>query len=177
MPILAIGIWNNRRRQTGFTLLEVMVTVILISIIAGFAILSLRGSDPSERLATEGRRLSALLTLTQQEALFRAEQRGIRFTETSYAFFTRSQDGKWRPSTDSALHQDYQLPPGLQLTLWVENRLVDFTKATTHLPQVLLLSNGEVTAFKLVFSFADGSAQDYQIVGDLTGHFHSGPTT
>jgi type II secretion system protein H len=154
-----------------------MVTVILISIIASFAILSLRGSEPGERLATEGRRLNALLTLSQQEALFRGEHRGVRFTETSYAFFTRSRDGEWRPLTDSALLQDYQLPPGLQVKLWVENRLVDFAKVSTHLPQVLLLSSGEVTAFKVLFSFADGSAQNYQIVGDLTGHFHSGPAT
>jgi general secretion pathway protein H len=175
MPISAIGIWINNFRQRGFTLLEVMVTMVLIGIIASFAVLSLRGSSETERLAEEARRLAALLELNHQEAILRGEQRGVHFTEQGYAFV--SLVGKeWLPAADSSLLREHQLPAEFTLTLWVQNRRVQFEDHSTATPQVLLLSSGEATDFRVVFSIGERADPHYSVSGDITGKLSYGPT-
>ena len=165
MPRLATGLWT-RPWQSGFTLLEVMVVLVLIGIITGFAVLSMRGSDERERLAVEARRLTALMELSHQEAMLRSESRGVRFTQTGYAFLTRTQDGDWGPVDDSSLLKQYELPPGFSLQLTVEGRSVDLSKPSP-LPQVLLLSSGETTEFSVTFNAE--YVRGYRVSGDLTG--------
>lgn len=174
MPILAIGTLKSRPRNHGFTLIEVMVVLVLIGIITSFAVLSIRGSDEGERLATEAQRLAALMELTHQEAILRAEQRGVRFTETGYAFLVLDEEGKWRLADDSNLLSDYALPTGLSLQLQVEGRPVDLNKDQDSLqPQVLLLSSGEATDFTLTLNSEDN--HDYILSGDLTGQLELRP--
>ncbi len=168
---------SSKPRQAGFTLLEIMVTMVLIGIIASFAVLSLPGKSPTERLAEESRRLIAVLEMTRQDALLRSDQRGVYFTETGYELMTY-QGGKGGQSGGNGFMSEraYQLPAGLQLQLWVEGRLVDFKKATAGLPQILLLSSGEMTPFTVVFGEADEMApygsrtKNYRVDGDVTGH-------
>lgn len=165
---------SSRWRQAGFTLLEIMVTMVLIGIIAGFAVLSLPGKSPTERLADEARRLITVLEVTQQDALLRGEQRGVYFTETGYNLMSFP-SGKSGRNAGFTLERAYRLPAGLRLQLWVEGRLVDFKRTAADLPQVLLLSSGEMTAFTVVFDEADemvpyGSrAKNYRVDGEITG--------
>lgn len=166
MPMLATGILNSPRNR-GFTLLEVMVVLVLIGIITSFAVLS-TGGGQNDRLATEARRLAALIELTHQEAILRSEQRGARFTETGYAFSVLDDNGEWQPADDSSLLNRYQLPAGLTLQLQVEGRPADLKKDQESLtPQVLLLSSGEATDFTLILS--NDERQSYTLSGDLTG--------
>lgn len=172
MPTLAIGTWTNRFRQNGFTLLEVMVTVVLIGIIASFAVLSMRGSDVEEHTVREAQRLTALIKLNQQEAILQGEQRGVRFTETGYTFLTQSQDGQWSPSADSSLQNAHQLPSGFNLKLWTEGQPVNLNATPDNLPQVLLLSSGEITEFSVAFRFSEEDNHEYRLSGDPTGHLN-----
>ena len=180
MPRSATGLWTNSARQNGFTLLELMVTLTLIGIIATFAVLSVRRSD-NEQLATEAQRLTALLELTRQEALLRSEQRGVHFTESGYTLLTLDDKGGWQPPEDSTLLQEYQLPSELHLKLWVDERPVNFKETPADLPQVVLLSSGELSGdFRVVFSYREESyrearAKAYQVSGSLTGELSTGP--
>ena len=165
MPISVPGIWINKRKQEGFTLLEIMVVLVLIGIITGFAVLSLGRHDAGELLANEARRLAALVELSRQEALLRGEQRGILFTETGYSFWELTTAGEWRPVNDTELLTQRTLPSDFKLRLEVEGRPIVFSD--TDVPQVLLLSSGEVTEFKLVFGAE--YVRGYVLAGDLTG--------
>ena len=171
MPTSATGIWISNIRQRGFTLLEVMVTLVLIGIITTFAILSLRGSSDMERLASETRRLAALMELNHQEAILRGEQRGVHFTEEGYVFL--SLVGKdWLPAVDSRWLREHQLPPGITLALWVEERRVKLDTAASTTPQILLLSSGEATDFLAILSSTERVR--YSISGNAAGKLHYG---
>ena len=165
MPTLVTGIWINNRKQEGFTLLEIMVVLILIGIITGFAVLSVGRRDMGEFLADEARRLAALVELSQQEALLRGEQRGILFMETGYSFWELTPAGEWRPVSGTELSTQRTLPSDFKLKLEVEGRPIVFSD--TDVPQVLLLSSGEVTEFKLVFTAE--YVRGYLLASDLTG--------
>ncbi|MFO1432226.1 MAG: type II secretion system minor pseudopilin GspH [Candidatus Competibacteraceae bacterium] len=168
---------SSKQGQSGFTLLEIMVTVVLIGIIASFAVLSLPGKSPTERLAEESRRLMAVLEMTRQDALLRGDQRGVYFTEAGYQLMTyQGGRGGQAGANGFTMERAYQLPAGLQLQLWVEGRMVDFKKAVADLPQVLVLSSGEMTPFTVIFSEAHemvpygSQTKNYRVDGDIIGH-------
>ena len=158
----------------GFTLLEVMVVMLLIGIMTGFALLSV-GGGPRERLTEEGQRLAALVELHQQEAILRGEVRGIRFTRTGYAILSLNEQGEWQPPAAATTLVQRELPKDIVLGLWVDDRAV--LAATDRLPQVLLLASGEATEFVAVFGFADDQGPDaslYRVAGDALGRLTAG---
>jgi general secretion pathway protein H len=150
------------------------VTVLLIGIIASFAVLSIRGNDPAERVEREAQRLFARLELSQQEAILRGEQRGIYFTSTGYAFLLLNREGDWGIPIDTDLPQSYELPQDVQLSLIVEDRPVEFAQQRSSLePQVLLLSTGEATPFSVSLGTVS-APNSITLSGDLTGHLQWG---
>jgi general secretion pathway protein H len=166
MPISATGTSISSVPERGFTLLEIMITLVLIGIISGFAILAIPGGTEEERLATEAKRLATLIELNRQEAILLGEPRGVRFSERSYEFMAMSANGDWGPVSRSTLLQQYTLPAGLRLRLIVEGHPVIFDEASSQ-PQVLLLSSGEATDFSAIFSAE--YTLSYSVSGDLAG--------
>ena len=155
----------------GFTLLEIMVVLVLIGIITSFALLSVGGGGPHERLAEEVRRLAALIELHQQEAILNGETHGIQFSRAGYALLTLGEKGQWQSPTAANTLVQQTLPEDIALSLWVEGRAVDL-KTTGKLPQVLLLASGETTEFVAVFGLADDPSPDaprYRVAGDALG--------
>ena len=163
------------RLARGFTLLEIMVVLVLVGIITGFALLSV-GGGPRERLAEEARRLAALVELHQQEAILSGETRGIQFSRTGYAIVSLSEKGEWQPpaAADTLIH--HKLPQDIVLSLWVEDQAVDL-KTTGKLPQVVLLNSGEITEFVAIFDNADDRSPDaprYRVAGNALGKLTTG---
>ena len=166
MQTSATGIWSSQR---GFTLLEVMVVLLLIGIISGFAVISVRGASPEERLQTEARKLAALFELNQQEAILFGEQRGLRFSATGYGFMVRSGGGEWHYRQDPEVQTKVDLPAGFSLHLWVEGRPANLSEPPPG-PQVLLLSSGESTEFSATLSAP--YVRGYSLSGDILGQLN-----
>jgi len=163
MPMWAPGIWTARSR--GFTLLEVLVTLLLVGILTGLAVLAVGGDGGAARLRAEAERLAALIDLHRTEALLRGEQRGVLFTEGGYRFLSLDAGGEWL-AAEGASGDRRELPADIRQRLVVEGREVVLAETAT-IPQVLLLSSGETTEFDAVF-VADYQ-RGYQLSGDLVG--------
>jgi len=160
----AYGIHRNRNTAlaAGFTLLELMVVLVLISIIFTFAMLSFGGDDVAELMEQEVRRLETLVVLAADEAIMRGDELGIRFTEDGYEFMLLQQDGWQMPQNDRLLHA-YSLPDVLALRLQLEGDAPVFPGQPTDddaiTPHVFILSSGEVTPFTVVFESTESTAQ------------------
>jgi general secretion pathway protein H len=148
-------------RSAGFTLLELMVVLVLIGIIFSFAMLSLRGTDVSDLMDQETRRLATLLELAADEAILRGEELAVHFTDDGYEFLVL-QDGTWQSSGEDRLLKAYSLPADIELRLEVEDDLPELGKLAGQgdqdneedgeeklAPQVFILSSGEITPFSV----------------------------
>ncbi|HAJ91960.1 MAG TPA: type II secretion system protein GspH [Gammaproteobacteria bacterium] len=152
-------------RSAGFTLLELMVVLVLIGIIFSFAVLSLRGTDISDLMEQETRRLATLLELASDEAILQGEELAVNFEDDGYEFLVL-QGNSWQSSIDDGLLKAYSMPAEVELRLEVEGEPPELNKFAAQedgdseedeeeeedlTPQVFILSSGEMTPFTVTF--------------------------
>jgi len=147
-----------------------MVVMVLIGIIFSFAALSMRGDDLAALMDQEARRLETLLALASDEAILRGEELALYIDESGYEFMVLATDG-WQVPDDGLLKR-YDMPADILLDLDVSGDLPTPAAQTgdddVALPQVFILSSGEMTPFTVTFS-TPGSRRDYRVSATLLG--------
>lgn len=138
----------NAKNQ-GFTLLEVLVVMLLIGIVLSFATLSVNLGSPDDPVRKEARRLQGLLTLAQEEALLNNRVLGIAMSNAGYGFYVLYEN-EWQQIDDEFLRWR-ELPAEMKLELELEAVPLALKNEVPKQPQILLLPDGEVTAFICVF--------------------------
>ena len=142
------------RRGRGFTLVELLVVLVVIATLSGFALLALRGRDAESVVEDEARRLLALFTLAREESLFRYRTIGVRFFRGGYDFSEfLPGDERWVPALDAVL-TGRRFPEGVTVRLYLEGRPVildveEDKEDEELLPQVVLFPDGTGTDFEL----------------------------
>lgn len=165
-------------RTHGFTLIEILVVLVIISIITAVAVLSLGtlGGNSATKQAAE--QLADLTNLVSQQAVMRGQQYGLLIAPHGYTFLLY--DGQnWTPVQDDDLLRARQLESSVTLALQLEGTPIvlptnDQQTADSDLdtgeqelkPQIMLLSSGEITPFKVTIS-GDDKSLPYVITGDL----------
>jgi general secretion pathway protein H len=155
----------------GFTLLELIVVLVLIGIIFWFAVLSLGGDKLAEAMEQETRRLVALISLANDEAVIRGDEIAIHFTDKGYRFLVLGPAG-WGVAPDAdRLLKEYELPHSVRLSLEVEGELPELTPPDENnslSPQVFILSSGEMTPFVATL-WSDQSRYRYHLAVSQLG--------
>ena len=157
-----------RVRRHGFTLIEVLVVLFIISLMTGLALVNLPSFTQTDEFDQEAARLSAVLTMIRDEAVMQSKEYGFRTgTDSSGAYYSfaefddRSQS--WRQLTIPP-YAERALPAQLRLKLQVEDNVLQLTSDDS--PPVLILSSGEVTPFSLQISHASDTSLQQQLTTD-----------
>lgn len=187
-------------RQSGFTLLEIIVVMLIIGVMATFAMLSIGGRSSDDRLQAEASRLRKIMALAADESLFKGEQLGLLVETDGYRLLALGSGG-WAPYTGGAALRPHSVQEPIVMTLTVEGRPTplhdapikpeaedaddeppsdgrldlsgDADTSNGPAPQIMVLSSGEMTPFALEFSVPDQPSR-YRVEGDLMGRVKSG---
>lgn len=161
-------VYYRRPVARGFTLLELMVVLVIVSIVLSFVTLTAGGDSRGEQLQRETRRLAALLEMASEEAVLSSQQLAVRFSEDGYEFMVL-RGGEWLPLDDDPLLRARSLPEGVELRLELEdNPPPSLITEDSELPQVFLLSSGEMTPFEVTLS-APESERRFLVKANLLG--------
>lgn len=140
------GLPTCKNTQPGFTLIEILVVVLIITILSGVAVARMPAIVGTNDLREEQRRLKLLFRMAHQEAIVDSREFGFRLTDDGYKFLFYD-DAERRWSDASQPYHARVVDPQLRLSL---NRTTeDLQLPGQNLPPVLILSSGETTAFEL----------------------------
>lgn len=155
----------------GFTLIEILIVIVIISIVTGIAALTISRNQQKqyEYLANS---LSHLITLAEEEAMLRPATLGLAFTNQSFQFFeyknTRNTNKThWYPMTDKlfGLHAYSQ---NIKLTVKVQNK----EAALDGQPKIIITSSGDIVPFTIEIGKED-QQPSYQVIGSPSGNVTS----
>ena len=158
------------KRQTGFTLLEIMVVVIIVALLMS-AVVPMVSRNADDLLQEQADRFIALVKLAQDESILQSRQLGLQITKESYSFLQQEGD-VWTAFAEGPFRQR-SLPSGASASLYLESVDVSLSDNMTgdkkSQPQVFILSSGEMTPFSYEFVFPTGSR--VKVTFDAIGNY------
>ena len=112
----------RRRLQKGFTLFEIMVVMVIISIVTGVTVLSFNTDNSPRELDREARRLFQVLRLLSDEAVLQNKEFGLEIYEDGYSFLQFEFDNnEWLEFDDLELFRAYLIPESMRLVLYSQD--------------------------------------------------------
>lgn len=189
----------TKKTLTGFTLIEVMVVIVLIGLMASVVQFTFNGNSPEKLLAKESERFSAIFNAAAEYSMLNNLELGLVVEENSYQFL--GFDGKkWVPAPDNELLSPYTLPEEVELVLSLDDLPLDEAPLINVLreeedfdlafsgseleddeeekliPQVYILSGGDLTPFSLRFKFNE-TYDEYITTSYLVSGLYTTPLT
>jgi general secretion pathway protein H len=132
----------------GFTLLEVMIVIVIISVLSSFVALSLQDMDKSIQFKNEAKRLNHVIALAREEAILNSEILGLRFRKNCYSFMFRK-NTEWIAYNDR-IFGPHEIPQGIEFQLLINGMVTPLPlDKPPKTPQIAIWPSGEVSPFEL----------------------------
>jgi general secretion pathway protein H len=145
-PAPRMNLPYRARRSAGFTLLELVVVVLLLSIMLGLVAVNLN-SDDSGELRDEAQRLALLLNTAQQDAILEGQVLALVLEPGGYHFMRLTDAGTLQPITRDELLRARELPAGTKISaVEVAGRETTETKKPNG---IVLQPSGELDEFTI----------------------------
>ena len=158
--------------EKGFTLIEIMVVVVIAAILIGAVVVTLPSSD-DKLLKEQADRFTALLALSQDEAILQSKDLALHIGSIDYAFYRR-EGSAWEPYTEKPFQQQ-KLAGQIQSELLIDGITIKL-KTKKPKPQILILSSGEITPFTYILNYPEKSSITLKVnaIGEINRSFKQG---
>ena len=160
------GAIETPRPQSGFTLLEVLVVVVITAILVAALTLSIAGTS-ERQLANASERFQALLGQACNQAELSGREIGAVISADGYTFLRLDRDS-WRALAGDGELRARHWPAGMRVELTREGRPVALASTPQDAPQLVCFSSGEATPFALVLALGEVPVR-YRLKGDDDG--------
>jgi type II secretion system protein H len=158
----------------GYTLIEVLIVMLIISIVGGVTVLSIN-TNQNTRYKNLAQEITHLLTLGEEQALVQSAVYGMAFNDKSFQFYQfdpTAKDQPWRPLNDKVLGK-HSIPDGVQITVKVRDKIMRLAKDSTQVqPQLIISTSGDIIPFTILIGKTD-SPPRFQIIGNANGSIES----
>tara|TARA_B100001059_G_C17789417_1_gene559189 strand:+ start:652 stop:1215 length:564 start_codon:yes stop_codon:yes gene_type:complete len=177
-----------RAHHRGFSLIEILVVLTIIAFATKMVVYSLEGGAEDE-LDTQVLRLHTTINMASEFAILNQIELGLMVEENTLEFLVFDGE-KWITFDREDLYKPIELDERLKLTLnledlaWSQENLLEQANwrelmsggdddsllelEKLKIPQVLILSSGEVSAFQLIVELKEQSEPVYYIEGEFT---------
>ncbi|RZJ75944.1 MAG: type II secretion system protein GspH [Brevundimonas sp.] len=106
------------RGDEGLTLIEMMVTLAIIAIISGIAVLGIGSANRGATVQAEAQRLAGRLRLAADEVLVTRRSLALAADRDSYGFVSRdAATGRWAPDKVGLLGERHRAPAAVQYVM------------------------------------------------------------
>ncbi len=151
-----------RRKEAGFTLLELLVVLVIVGIMLGLVTFNGIPND-QQALQSDAQRITLLLQLAREEANVRNKQVAFELDSDRYRFYIRGDAGGWELLTDNDLFREREFrrsPLAISMNPGPEQ---------TQLPLKVIFGREPVDKpFTLTLAYANAAVS---IHADGVGHF------
>lgn len=158
---------QTRTRQSGFTLIEILVVLVVVGLLASLAVMSMGGSSRDRELENEIRELYLLMQTASEQAVLNNTELGLMLEDEGYRFVAwEEQSGEWRVPGEPMFRMR-GLPEWVTVTEYIENDTPRLASDEDRLrPDVVFFSSGETTPFELEFTLGRDDSRMHIISSD-----------
>lgn len=152
MPILEPGIWIPDQQMKsggscrGFTILEILVVVAVISIIASTILLNTSFNRPESKINQHVAVLGKTLKLLIQEAILNDKNYALSLVPGGYLVLEYG--GQEWQQTEDRFFKNLQDEHAFSDELVIDNYMIVIKKQEKPQPHIFILASGEMTAFQ-----------------------------
>lgn len=159
-----------QQNNNGFTLIEILIVMIIISIVAGIAMITIH-TNQRKQSETLAHLLVNTIQLAEQEAMLRPATLGLAFTPKNFQFYIIEHDkekniDKWQPLSKPL--GSYKIPDDTKITLNIH----DETVPANGEPKLIITPSNDLTPFVILIG-KQGQTPYYQITGKANGEVTS----
>lgn len=178
---------HNTKHQFGFTLIELMLVVLIIGLASAIVMMTVDDSKQKKSVKRAAYKMAALSGIALDKAVLTGREFGIVFDNDQYHFVELAEK-RWQAVVDDVLTvqtlDNMTVSAEIDGFEWLPDQ-TDFSSSAfyddreidreldeeenPHIPQLLILSSGEMTPFKVTLSL--DSEKLYDLREDEKNYF------
>jgi general secretion pathway protein H len=153
----------------GFTLIEILIVLFIISIVSCIAILSINHNE-NRQLETFANELTQMLSLAEEQAMLQPSVLGLILDHQSFRFASYHENerkNQWTMLKDNLLNEQH-IPKEVNVSLEAGD-VGEEDEGPIKKPQIIISTNGDITPFTIYIG-RRGKKPRYVIRGEADGH-------
>jgi general secretion pathway protein H len=160
------------RTHAGFTLIEILIVVLIISIVTSVGVLTISRNNNKE-VESFAKEFTQVIKLAEETAMLQPAELGLIVKAENYQFviLEAAKDGKakhWSPLDDNALGQ-HLIPSHVQISIDTHSGGNADEENAPKAPRIVISTNGDVTPFTIYIG-KQGAKPRFVITGDADGN-------